>query len=86
MNEQKRIRIAAISFVLAFAYELIQAFVSIGERLHGLLWGLQFIFLLLAIGISVKLISEPGIAKTIKTKARIILLVATIQAVYTFIF
>lgn len=85
MTDEKKIKVAFGSIVLAYAFEALLLLIQLPKQLGNILWGLQLIFLLVALGITVKMLGNFGAPKKLKTQSRFILIFATLLSVYAFI-
>ena len=85
MKDERKIKTAALSLILAGSFEAINSFVQVSERVHNILWGFQLILLLVALSISAKMIGNFGAEKKIKNLAKLILILAAFLGIYVFI-
>lgn len=85
MTDQKKITIAFSSLVLASAFEGIFLLSQLSEHFYNILWGLQLILVLMALGISAKMLGNFSASKKLRTQSRFILIFAALLSVYAFI-
>ena len=85
MTDEKKIKVAFISLIIAFIIEAINLLTQLTERVNNVLWGVQLILVLFGLGISAKMLGNFTANKNLKIKSRIILFFASLLAIYAFI-
>lgn len=85
MTDEKKVKIAFGTLILAYAFEAVILLVQLSERFYNILWGIQLILVLVALGISVKMLGNFGAANKLRTQSRLILIFAALLSVYVFI-
>ena len=85
MTDKKKISIAVSSLILASAFEALILLTQLSVQLSNILWGLQLILVLVALGISAKMLGNFGTSKKLKNQSRLILILASALALYAFI-
>ena len=85
MTDEKRIKIAFSSLVLASAFEALFLLAQLSEQFYNILWGLQLILVLVALGISSKMLANFSAPKKLRPQSRFILIFAALLSVYAFI-
>jgi thiol:disulfide interchange protein len=85
MTDEKKIKIAFGTLVLASAFEAIFLLTQLSEQFYNILWGLQLFLVLVTLGISAKMLGNFSAAKRQRTQSRFILIFAALLSVYAFI-
>jgi hypothetical protein len=85
MTDEKKIRIAFSSLILASAFEVLIELTQLPEQLSNILWGLQLILVLVALGVSAKMLGNFSASKKLRTQSRFILIFTAMLSTYLFI-